>query len=272
MQPLNDGRYESVAEFVHAATTECSNEGSRGEMCRLIDGDHYDWYGANCRTGRDVVEKLKTGWQEGRDKANAMLAGLDTSELNPINRKRRLTKGAEGDELDIQQVYCGNLERAWTTPKRRRLHGPQQVTILANMICHGREDADVLFWRGAAAIAVADKLEEAGYVVRIIVGFGGEHDAGGPVSCRITVKDHGAPLDITTTASVVLPGFFRAIGHAWICGHSVAAVTSCGISVQQGIIEEGEIFLSHEVRNEKTALDWCKKLIAKMNGESQEAA
>lgn len=266
MQILKDAKYGSVAAFMAAANGECRDDRNRGVRDEYLHtGDKVDWYGADCRTGDNVQSLIRNGWPDGRRRAMEALAGIDSSALVPVSRKRRLRSLDHGDDIVIDRVWSGDLDRAWTTATRQHLRSPQQLTILANMLASGYEDSDVLFWRGAAGIAVADKLETAGYTVRLLVGFGGTHERGGRVSCRITVKDYDAPLDISTASTVILPGFFRAIGHGWIAGHCDAQCGSPGISVGKCDIALGEIFLSHEVRDQATAMSWAIQTINTLN-------
>jgi hypothetical protein len=270
MQKLNDANYDSVSSFVHAARNDLVNPSQRERRDNWLTRDRGDWYGADCHTGNDVIAKLRDGWPEGRAKCEAMLSKIDTSNLVPISRKRRLVKTDMGDHLDIQKVYMGELDTAWQVAKRQSTRGPQHISILANMVCSGAEDSEVLFWRGVAAIALADKLEEAGYNVRLVVGFGGPTgQSDEPTSCRITVKDYGMPLDVSTVSSVIMPGFFRAIGHMWIDGHcKKTGGANGGIMVKQCKVEEGETVLSHEIRNESSALATVQKIIEKINAQA----
>ena len=273
VQKLGDAKYDSIVEFLDAANNDLvckDNENMRDEYTNT--GRHNDgWYGAGCKTGHDVQRKLKEGWPEGRKQCEDMLAKFDTSSLVPVDRRRRQIKTDMGDNLDMQAVYLGNLDTCWSVAKRQYSSGPQRVDIVANMLCSVLNNPSVLFWRGVAAVVLADKLEAAGYMVRIVVGFGGLHGCD-EVSCRITVKDHGMPLDISTCAAVLMPGFFRAIGHGWIAGHKKTNCYSPGISVEQCKIEPGELVLSHSVNNEQTAMKWLQDQIAKLEAPQRDAA
>lgn len=269
-----DKAYDSVADFVATVMSPCVNSANTSLRDRFATSEvNASWYGGDCNTGADVRKRLRDGWPKGLEQMQAMLAKLDTSSLIPQDRRRRIIRGDMGDHLDIGAVYAGRFQTAWTFAKRQSAMGPQHIDILANMLCSGGDNASVLFWRGAAAIALADKLEAAGYMVRIVVGFGGNHEGNGNVSCRITVKDHDMPMDITTAASVIMPGFFRAIGHAWVVNQVADRAYGVGISADRGRIEDGEIDLSHTVTNESTALKWLTAQIDKLNeSRNQDAA
>jgi hypothetical protein len=231
-----------------------------------------NWYGADCATGKDVIAKLHDGWPQGQKKLSKLMAELVQVEVHPKDRRRRRVRRDFGDSVDIHAIYSGHLDTAWEIAKRQEGCGPQRLDLFVNMICSGGESADVLFWRGAAAVVLADKLEAAGYMVRLVVGFGGRNSCDERASCRITVKDHDKPLDVSSTASVILPGFFRAIGHAWLAGHASERVYGVGISVGNGKSEEQEIVLSHDVRDATTARAWLGRMVDDVNAGVMVAA
>jgi hypothetical protein len=265
MQNVTDGIYGSVSAFLDAMRLPPRNPVNR-ELWQYwgFTERRGDWYGADCDTGNDVQKLVAAGWPEGMKRLTQLRDKITTIELTPTDRRRRLRRSDSGDDLDIHAVYGGRLDIAWTTAQRVNMQGPQHIDIAANMICSGGEHADVLFWRGAAAVVLSDILETAGYVTRIVVLFGGDNFAGEKVSCRITVKDYDR-LDVCTAASVIMPGFFRALGHGWIANHSKGAVSSSGICVQQGRIEPGELALSHRVRDHGSAVAWINETLRKLN-------
>lgn len=264
------GNYATVEEFLHATVNECIVDANKAERDRYATGrngeDRSSWYGAGCATGRDVQALLHKGWTAGRERMSGLLDTIDTSQLVPVDTRRRLHRCDLGDVVDLGAVYAGRLDAAWTRARRQTSIAPQRIEICANMLCSGGDDSDVLFWRGAAAVALADKMDAAGYMTRIVVGFGGQTTLGDErLSCRIIVKDHGAPLDIATASAVLLPGFFRAIGHGWTAGHCLKAGSSASMTVEQCQVEPGELFLSHTVRDRATAEAWLKAQVDTFN-------
>lgn len=271
-QPVTDGRYDTVADFLDAANNELRNPRNR-EVRDLFLHTQYrgGWYGAGCGNGDDVQKLLRDGWTEGRQRVDAFMAKLGDVEAMPLDIRRRITRCDFGDHLDIGDVYAGRMATAWTRARRKSAQGPKHVDLLANMICAAGDSAEVLFWRGAAAVALCDKLEAAGYMVRLVVGFGGPHPGGEEVSCRVTIKDHGLPMDIATASAVIMPGFFRAVGHGWIAGHAKYKDPKRGIHVRSCVREEGEIYLSHEVTDERTARRWVEGQIETVNKPAEAA-
>ena len=272
-QPMNDANYESISDFVSAMAAPSNNpinEYLRKSWGYQEDRDRASWYGADCKTGNDVQTKVRNGWPQGRDRLNELRDKIGELDNPPQDRRRKLVRTSSGDTLDIHSVYNGRLDIAWRVARRRNTMGPQRIELCANMICSGAEHNDVLFWRGAAAALLTDILESAGYSVRLVVNFGGEvMETGEKVSCRITVKDHGTPFDITSTSATIMPGFFRALGHAWIAGHCKKKMSESGISVRQGKLEPNELLLSHQIRDKGTALAFVNDTIAKINAGAE---
>lgn len=272
MQDFINARYDSIADFLSAVELPCRVFANETIKQHFLGSDHgADWYGANCNSGREVLTRMREGWKEGRDRLNELRSKLGTIEVAPVDMRRRPIRMDRGDNLDMQAVYAGRFDICWRTARRQSTNGPQRVDIVANMICSGAEHFDVLFWRGAAAAVLADILETAGYMVRMVVNFGGNAEDK-KCSCRITVKDHGAPFDVTSTSAVILPGFFRALGHAWIANHCPHKRQMGGISVGQGIVDDGELLVTHKVRDHGTALAFVNEQIAKINSGNQTVA
>jgi hypothetical protein len=267
-QPFKDARYTTLQDFSEAVALPClvpSNKAYQDRFTTETFG--HDWLGAGCDTGQDVARLVHDGWPAGRERLNTFASKIE-SPLQPVDRRRRVIRGGSGDSLDMPTVWSGRLDMAWRAPRRITSLAPARVDIVANMLCSGGDHSDVLFWRGAAAVAVADLLEQAGYMVRLSVVFGGKTGDGGAhdkCSCRIVVKDHGMPLDVTSTSAVILPGFFRALGHAWISNHATARRQMSGIYVGQGIIEPGEILASHTIFDHATALAFVVDTITALN-------
>ena len=273
-QTMSDANYESITDFVSAMAAPSNNpinEAMRKHWGYDDGRNRAEWYGANCKNGSDVQAKMRDGWPEGRDRLNELRDGIGELENPPQDRRRKLVRTSSGDSLDIHSVYNGRLDIAWRVARRRNTIAPQRVDLCANMLCSGGDHADVLFWRGAAAALLTDILESAGYSVRLVVTFGGEM-RGEKVSCRITVKDHGNPFDVTSTSATIMPGFFRALGHAWIAGHCKGEMSESGISVRQGRLEPSEILLSHQIRDRGTALAFVNDTICKINEGAMIAA
>jgi len=265
--------YGSIQDFLTAIRLPVRNLKNQENYDRYFTERDSDFYGAGCNTANDVLRLMNDGWPEGRDRLNELRSQITNIELIPRDRRRKPTRSNIGDTLDINAVYSGRFDIAWRVAKRQTTQGPQRIDICANMIAVWYDHSDVLFWRGAAAITLADLLEQAGYMVRLVVNFGGEpsiidNENYKAISCRITIKDHGMPLDITSTSSVILPGFFRALGLAWANNHSPHYLTSGVMRVGTGKVEPDEILASHTIRDHGAALAFVNDTIAKLNAQA----
>lgn len=265
-QSFTDARYDCIADFLSAVDLPCVKSVNEKMQHRFLDEYRCsDWFGAGCHTGRKVIKTMQEGWREGRERLASLRDNIATVELTPLDMRRRPLRAASGDHLDMTAVWAGRLDTCWRTARRQSTQGPQKVELVANMLCSGDAHSDTLFWRGAAAVVLADLLEQAGYMVRLAVVFGGMADWKLDCSCRITVKEFGTPLDISSTSAVILPGFFRALGHAWIANHCPHKRDMGGITIGQGKVDESEVLLSHAVNDHGTAVAFVNGTIEKIN-------
>ena len=274
-QPYENAAYESVTDFLDAVKRPavCPANIELSQRC-LMSAREWggDWLGAGCQTTLDVLDRIEKGWAEGLQQSQDALGNLDQQDaLTPIDRRRRLTRSDMGDDYDANLARIGKHDRAWTTARRNWGYTPQNVQIVANMICSGGDEPSVLFWRGAAATALADILGNAGYNVKLSVGFAGDAYGAGRPSCRVVVKQPDMPLDLSTASAVLLPGFFRAAGHTWLVNHARKHRTGCGISVGEIEIDAScEYLLSHEVKDKDTARKALNRIIAAVNGDAED--
>ena len=265
MQPLNNAHYDCVADFL-ASVSKCRNDANNKYRVEFLTrkNDH-DWLGAGCITGNDVLRLMQDGWPEGQRKMTTLLDGFDTDGLVPQDTRRRLTRGDMGDHLDIGSVYAGRIGTAWTSARRRSVNAPQRIELLVDTGVSSFESADTVFWRGAAAVALADKLSQAGYMVRISVGYDTQTNSDESGSVRVVVKDYDKPLDMATAATVMLPGFFRSLMLAWTVGHATRKIQT-GVGYRQDAkAKNGEIMIGASVSNEQSARQWLAKAIERLN-------
>lgn len=183
---------------------------AKGEL-----GDGQDWFGAP--NGKVLKERLTQGWAEGAER----LQDLAIREISPTSVRRRRIRGDQGDELDMQAVWRGDLSRAWTRTKRMSRAGTSRtITIVCNLGDNCGTDAATLFWRGASVLRLADSLTSAGYNIGIFGACAGNRcDTDDTVDCAqfVEIKATDAPLDLSALAGLTaMPGWFRTQGFAGI--------------------------------------------------------
>ncbi len=148
----------------------------------------------------EIDKRLLTGWPEGERRAREMMRELEIPRTRTTRRRR--VRGDFGDHLDIQRVYAGSLDTAWETTRREVELGSAglHVTLLVNIGCLIHRSIDSLFWRGAAALLIADALEASSRRCEIIAysWSQGSYRDGSNALTGITLKRFDQPLDTST--------------------------------------------------------------------------
>lgn len=205
--------WESVTEPKEAAQ-RITDAGRRERALRYADGkadtggDNEHWFGAP--SFKELRNRLENGWPAGVDR----LMQLTMREFETASIRRRRVRGDQGDELDMQAVWRGDLSRAWMRTRRKsRAGGMRTVSIVCNLGGSAGTSSTQLFWRGASALRLAYALTEAGYNVAI---YGGECGKGSGSAKPVTlgqfveIKAADQPLDMSALAAITcMGGFFR---------------------------------------------------------------
>lgn len=277
-------RYDSVDEFLAVA---CSNDKESRRLGSHWDnqtiGNNGNWYGLSEKLGADascvdVARALAiNGDPDGLERLTENMDRLGQMD-RPRSIRRRRARGDQGDELDIQRVYSGRLDDAWSRREPRLSFAPRRVTITVTAACAGMHNSDTLFWRGAAAVRLADLATEAGYNVEILMFVGGKRGTAGfdRVSCYVTAKAFGAPLDMALLSGCVChPAFFRSIGHRW---GSIKAKDVGGngwytpFDPRDDERSEGDILVSNNVRTLEDARQFVEEQVSILNASSSAVA
>lgn len=259
------GEFDSMEELIEGAKANPRKEFWKGAY-HTASWFGVDKDGLEKNPGVDAVaDLLSRGWTRGANRIAEVMEGFSTIYTVPKAVRRVGKWSDQGDELDIQRVYTGNLDIAWRECKRAIRTGPQIVRLVCDSIESGGAAADTMFWRGAAVVILADKLQGAGYNVEVSSVWTGRH--GPRVICQVIVKPATAPIDITTLASAVAcPAFFRALGHSW--GNGVDNHDG-GYSVDRWIAAPGEILATHDrTWNKEVAHKWVEEQITLLNQAS----
>ena len=113
---------------------------------------------------RDPGDKL-------RSRVEACMAQLDAlpSPFTPQPRRRNVRGLDEGDHLDVLRMQADlNWDRAWSERKRRNALRPSlRVLLNGGINCSLGQDA--IAWRGAVALAIARRAEDAGATVEVLL-------------------------------------------------------------------------------------------------------
>lgn len=252
------------------------------------------WYGLE--TAGAVLETRKNGWIEGAGQIKAFADKLKESAPAPHSIRRKIKWADAGDSLDIHRVWSGRLGQAWEShPRQRSASGQQTVRIFAQVFQSAFTQASYGFWRGAAVLALADILSEAGYNVEIVGGMIAQgyvvkgEDMSNIYAFTVDIKSALAQLDISSlAATLALAGFFRVglfmamtnyadiKGEIYDGGHGGALHTrdpkryKWAQDQMQEKTGQSWDFDATECGDERAAAEWVKQSIAKLQGDSND--
>jgi hypothetical protein len=198
------------------------------------------------------------------------LSGFDAPPM-PTSVRRRMSRADMGDSVDMGHIWRGELATAWSRCAPRDSRAVRRVTIACPIWDNCHVDAARLFWRGAAALTLADLLTAAGYAVQIAATCysGRAYTSGEDYSARVIVKDFASPIDKQAIASsICLSGFFRTIMFA--CCENADAETTGGLGYgKPAPVREGEIADIADCMSAETAREWIvAKLLQITEGET----
>jgi len=215
-----------------------------------------------------TVDAINHGWSEGVDKVMQATNDLQIDiESTCIKRRRR--RSDFGDEIDMQSVYAGDIDRAWTTTARQRTSAPKQLTVNIDLGANCQIKSDALFWRGAAALYLADKLTDSGYQVAIngcyaIAGVAKGRRNSGVI---VPIKRREEPLNLPSLAATVcLAGFLRSALFYRILRNGFVVKPTLGRSIDfdatYGEKGEGIIDGFKTINSKQSALEFIHATIA----------
>lgn len=228
---------------------------------------------------------LTKGWTEGVKRIEEVPVG----ELpEPTSIRRRRVRADQGDEIDMQAVYRGDLSRAWSRTKRQNRTSVRSICLVIDLAGNAGVTSDQLFWRGASGLRLADELTKAGYSVAI---YGAAGAAGVDSEERenltqfVEIKGEDSPLDMDRLAALTgLSGFFRTSlfsGIYWACdqlgkpassglGKSDNDLILAGLK-QLPMIPQTAI-IQPPVKNKSQAEEWLKSVLEHIANPRAEAA
>lgn len=217
------------------------------------------WYGG--LTGIEDARKLiLDGWYEGAGKASAVTQddGLTSTLPQPESIRRRMTWGADGDDLNIDRALRGDWDTAYRTSHRVKTTGNKIVTLVSSFGGNCGKSAEQLFWSGAQMLVTAELLELAGYQCEVRgIHFNDFRSTTKKLALDICCKKAGDPLRLDTIASVFAhAGVFRTYGFMGICRAPWPVTSGLGHALEdsgaermfsdltaKGILDPADVFL-----------------------------
>jgi len=176
-----------------------------------------------------------------KDKIAALDAALGTNTVNGkvstvSKSKRKRRKGRQGDELDIHQVYNGNLDKAWsesyrvTQDKKHSL-----VTLILDIGGNAFENVTDSLWQAAVAYKLVEDFTKAGKSTKIVIAMAGHDPFVGArekvLTCSINAKNYNERITSSRLASMTHLGYFRTVMFSQMCLQNNRLCSSLGQSM-----------------------------------------
>jgi hypothetical protein len=293
-------RYDSLTEFLAvldqpvAMPTEKNVATNNDDDCRsneqrreaLRAAPHWRlgaaWEGSPTNYTLDELKEFWFGgWSEGLAKMREAMGCITVPETQDV--RRRAVWAETGSEVSLERIYAGQYESAWRSTYRRRVTAPTKVRVVVdigsacgacNQYAHDAEvvQASTLFWRGAAATALCETLDNAGFETEIVIAFAGNaatyvyenNKASYPMNvlaCATTVKGFTDPAELAViTSATAAASVFRRAGLMWTqtvnpyktqgCYHNLLRVQEEPVVRERLHLDEPEIATVY-------VPDWC---------------
>lgn len=271
---LIERHFESISEYMDLRPSSHNADFWRNYTGY---GQSIKWFGIDGGIGV-TLKTIRVGWEDGLRKVEESMRSITVPPSTGL--RRRTVRGDHGDELDIHRVNNGQFDTAWTRRARRNAaFGHAQKTIFVPLSVNSVIDSSVLFWRGAAAVILADALVANGYSVEIVgmcasnsIDMGNRFD----VSDTFIIKSHDMPLDRTELATAAcLAGFYRIHGFkAWV-SHDFKVRNSLGVASTQcppRYKNHDTILGLSDVHSQAQAQQFIDKCVQSLTHEDQQAA
>jgi hypothetical protein len=261
---------------------KCVNPDNESGLQSWRGGAGHGWCGTNSAKKKGetptqtTLRLIREGWDEGVKLMDSVAGSVEIP--TPVSIRRRNVWSDQGDEVEMQRVWQGQLDTAWRKVAKPLGMGPKRVRVVIDSIASGGEDEQRMRWRGVAAMKLADALINAGYSVQVESAFKGSD--GGDWIARVIVKEYTAPLDLSSlAATTALPAFFRALGHDWHFIPSERRIYDTGYGVgtlnKDDVADSGDdapVFLaSPKLTTDTKAAEWVADCVKELQREMEEA-
>lgn len=230
------------------------------------------------RSVQDLRDALTKTWKEGIELVEQTVRDLAEVELpEPKARRRAKVWADDGDEVSIDRLERG--QPCWRSTRRRPMPGSKVVTLCVGVAASAVYKHADLAWRTAAAIAIADLIEPAGFSCDIVAYrySGRMYEDGRDSLIVVPVKEASAPLDIGTLVNAMSPWFYRTaffasgrIGGA-VCGGQGRPLKIGGTSMTAYVSGGSEAYVLDSVVSRETAIEAVRKILSEIETK-QEAA
>lgn len=179
------------------------------------------------------------------------------------NKRKMRHKMMDGDELDPVAWATGDPEGWSKVVKEPRANNVVRIGV--NIVVHAEQTPRELFYRGAAAAALADALEASGHSTEIVLfeSARGKFEDGDDWLLSCTLKAPTQPLEINTIALALSEiGFFRtAVFHTDVAVAHKEVEDSLGKpnSMPDTMAQEYDILFEQSIKSYEQARETVEK-------------
>lgn len=272
---LFDGPADMVREVVEYVSSSGSYDSTRVDNNKQWMGRHFDSW-------KDIEKKFFEPWPEGMNTVQDMMRQINEQDLpEPRDVRRRQHWNEEHGELNVDRYMAGD-DMIFRRGMRKSTSAPKVVSLLCCLGGNCNVSAESMFWRGAAAAAAVQKLEEAGYSCEVIaymrsVGcYSGNYDQTEAFQI-LPIKQAGEELDLASLVNCMSGWFFRSIcfGGLYTLGRPRRGLGSFGAytSNYDGVLNPtAGIQIQMPITwDKKSTVDNLKDLINKVSEEALNA-
>lgn len=183
--------------------------------------------GRDMKDAADCLAMEQSPWEKGLKIIEKMITELDRATPAPSSRRRtRVWREDDGAEVCNDRLRSG--QEFWRDCRRQNTSAPATVTIIAEMATACSVSANDILWRGAAAVAMANVLENAGYRVELIAAvtlgdlISNSREVGAVhAMSAVTLKRPEQPVDLASLTNWVSGWAFRTIWFSLFNQHGV---------------------------------------------------
>lgn len=188
------------------------------EMMKIMKSAQYvyrgkDFLGEELRSHDEVEKRFNRNWAAALYDVEQCRKKINEFELPELrSRKRKRHYNSEEGDIDVERLLEGSDNFREAT-KRQSKEGNSEVTIVVDIVAPHFENSESIFWRGAAGLVIADKLNDAGYSVELwnIASIGrGFTDTDKKIAMAAVLKRCSDPFDLSSLCNAMGGWYFRA--------------------------------------------------------------
>lgn len=152
-----------------------------------------------------VKAGLTEGWAEGLAQIQKNKRALKLPKLEIKDRRRKRCRNSTRGNVDIDRFNKGQPHGLFIRRERQVVNTSPIISLVCSIGGLGHRTNKELFWSGAAAIILTERLEAADYRVEI---FAGDHSAngGGRTSTSLKLKGPDEQMRASILAAVLARG------------------------------------------------------------------